>query len=71
MFISPGIIIITCPVHACDIPLCFKSVILKLGSIEPPRFDGAVSGVRRRSSEFSNPLLLYGVLGKNGVRQKL
>jgi len=28
-----------------------KTVVLNLGSIEPLRFDGAVSGVRRRSSE--------------------
>jgi len=29
----------------------FRTVVLNLGSIEPLGFDGAVSGVRRRSSE--------------------
>jgi len=47
------------------------AVVLKVGSIEPLGFDGAVSGVRRRSSDFSNPFLRSVVLGKNGVRQKL
>jgi len=40
-------------------------VALELRSIEPLGFDGAVSGVRRRSSDFSYPYLLSAVLGKN------
>ena len=42
-------------------------MVLKLGSIEPLRFDGAVSGVRQKSSETCNPFLLSIILGKNGV----
>jgi len=42
-----------------------------MGSIEPQGFDGAVSGVRRKSSETFNPFLLSVVLGENGVPQKL
>jgi len=50
----------------------FDPVVLNLGSIlEPLGFDGAVSGVRRRSSDFSNPFLLSVTLDKNGVRQNL
>jgi len=41
-----------------------KLVVLDLGSIEPLGFDEAVSGVRRRSSDFSNPYLLSVALGK-------
>jgi len=47
-----------------------KPVFLNLGSIEPLGFDGAVSGVRRRSSETCNPVFSV-VFEKNGVRQKL
>jgi len=50
---------------------CFTAVVLKLGSIEPLRFDGAVSGVRRKSSDFSNPFLLCVVLGKMGFDKSL
>jgi len=49
----------------------FDPVVLNLGSIEPLGFDGAVSRVRRRSSDFSNPFLLSVTLDKNGVRQNL
>jgi len=48
-----------------------RPVVLKVGSIDPVGFDGAVSGIRRRLSDFSNSFLLSVVLGKNGVRQKL
>jgi len=46
-------------------------VVLKLGSIESLGIDGTVSGIRRRSSDLSNPFLLSVVLGTNGVRQTL
>ena len=39
-------------------------MVLKLGSIEPPGFDRAVSGVRRRSPVTCNPSLLSVLLGK-------
>jgi len=42
-----------------------QSVVLKLGSIKPLGFDGAVSEVRRRSSKICNPFLLYVILDKN------
>ena len=34
-----------------DLKHCFNTVVLNLGAIKPLGFDGAVSGVRRRSSE--------------------
>jgi len=54
-------------------PLGLRTWVLILGSIPDfcvPGFDGAVSGVRRRSTETCNPFLLSVTMGKNGVRQK-
>jgi len=39
--------------------LQLNPVVLNLGSIEHPGFDGAVPGVRRRSSEISPKAWLY------------
>jgi len=40
-----------------------KSVVLNLGSIEPLGFDRAISGVRRRSSDFSKPIFSFCYIG--------
>jgi len=44
-----------------------RSVVLNLGLIEPLGFEGAISGVRQRSSETRNPFLVDVILEKNGV----